>query len=270
MSMTAQSARPLRPQDHRGLRRDRADRRAAEAAARPHRRRHQGGRPRRLERLEGPASAHALLRDGGGAGRRSFRTSRAHGPRAGSRRTRLREALPDWTDAELRGLCSPATTRPTGSRSTLRGRSKHAQLRPRGRAARTDARDRRSRPTPSAASPSSPCSRPTIRACLPSSPAPAPRPAATSSTPRSSRRSTAARSTRSSSRRAFDRDEDELRRAERVARSIESALKGEIRLAGCSWTANGPPSERRAKPFQVAPRGRHRQRALDTATRSSR
>ena len=31
--------------------------------------------------------------------------------------------------------------------------------------------------------------------------------------------------------RAFDRDEDELRRAERVAKAIERALKGEVKIA---------------------------------------
>jgi [protein-PII] uridylyltransferase len=51
--------------------------------------------------------------------------------------------------------------------------------------------------------------------------------------------------------RAFDRDEDELRRAERVARSIESALKGEVRIA--DLVDGKRPAKERPKPFQVAP-----------------
>ena len=51
--------------------------------------------------------------------------------------------------------------------------------------------------------------------------------------------------------RAFDRDEDELRRAERVARAIERALKGEVRIADLVDVKR--PDRERPKPFRVAP-----------------
>jgi len=51
--------------------------------------------------------------------------------------------------------------------------------------------------------------------------------------------------------RAFDRDEDELRRAERVAVSIERALKGEVRIA--DLVAGRRPARERARTFQLAP-----------------
>ena len=63
-------ARPVRPQDHRELRRRGAVGRADEAADDPDHRRHPRRRPRRVERLEGAAVAHALLRDRAGADRR--------------------------------------------------------------------------------------------------------------------------------------------------------------------------------------------------------
>jgi [protein-PII] uridylyltransferase len=50
--------------------------------------------------------------------------------------------------------------------------------------------------------------------------------------------------------RAFDRDEDELRRAERVALAIERALKGEVRIADL---VDGRRPEKRSRTFQVAP-----------------
>ena len=56
-------ARPERQEDHRRFRLDRAVGRAAETAAGADRLRYQGRRPRRLERLEGAAAPHALLRD---------------------------------------------------------------------------------------------------------------------------------------------------------------------------------------------------------------
>ena len=51
--------------------------------------------------------------------------------------------------------------------------------------------------------------------------------------------------------RAFDRDEDELRRAERVATAIERALRGEVKIA--DLVAGRRPEKGRAKTFQVAP-----------------
>ena len=63
-------ARPVRPQDHREFRRRGAVGRADEAADDPDHRRYPRRRPRRLERLEGAAAAHAVLRDRAGADRR--------------------------------------------------------------------------------------------------------------------------------------------------------------------------------------------------------
>ncbi len=62
--------RHRRPQDDPRLRRDDAERRAPEAAAGADGGRHPRRRPQHLERLEGPAPAHALLRDGAAAHRR--------------------------------------------------------------------------------------------------------------------------------------------------------------------------------------------------------
>ena len=56
-------ARPFRPADDHGFCADRANTRAAEALARAHRLRHPRSRAGGVERLEGPASARALLRD---------------------------------------------------------------------------------------------------------------------------------------------------------------------------------------------------------------
>ena len=51
--------------------------------------------------------------------------------------------------------------------------------------------------------------------------------------------------------RAFDRDEDELRRAERVAASIEAALKGEVKIADLVDGRRQP--RERTRPFVVVP-----------------
>jgi [protein-PII] uridylyltransferase len=51
--------------------------------------------------------------------------------------------------------------------------------------------------------------------------------------------------------RAFERDEDELRRADRIAAGIEKALRGEIRLSELVAAKRGP--DARAKAFAVAP-----------------
>ena len=79
-------ARSLRPQDDREFRRRRAVARAHEAAADPHHRRHPRGRPRRVERLEGAALAHALLRDRAGAHRRLLGGEPAEARRDGAGR----------------------------------------------------------------------------------------------------------------------------------------------------------------------------------------
>ena len=70
MSQHRAVARPRRPPHHHGFCADRADDGAAEAAPRPHRLRHPRRRAGRVERLEGPAAPHALLRDGADPDRR--------------------------------------------------------------------------------------------------------------------------------------------------------------------------------------------------------
>jgi [protein-PII] uridylyltransferase len=51
--------------------------------------------------------------------------------------------------------------------------------------------------------------------------------------------------------RAFERDDDELRRAERIAAAIERALKGEIKIADLVAQRRAPPA--RGQTFQVVP-----------------
>ncbi len=51
--------------------------------------------------------------------------------------------------------------------------------------------------------------------------------------------------------RAFDMDEDELRRGERIAAAIERALKGEVKIADLVAQRRAPPP--RGSTFQVAP-----------------
>ena len=65
-------ARPARSAHGGGAVGDRADARAPQDAAGADRRRHSSGGPGRMERLEGPASAHALLGDRSRARRRPF------------------------------------------------------------------------------------------------------------------------------------------------------------------------------------------------------
>ena len=98
--------RPQRPQDDRRFRRRRAVGRAAEDAAGAHRLRHPRRRAGRLERLEGPAAAHALLRDRAALDRRLLRSvarpARRRRPRAACRGA-VRLAA-----GRARPLCRPA------------------------------------------------------------------------------------------------------------------------------------------------------------------
>ena len=104
--------RPLRPGHHPEFLRGRAIGRAAEAFDPAHGRRHQGRRPRRLERLEGAAHPHAVLRDRAGADRRLLgsepRPARRRGAGGAARRS-----LPIGRPSRSRPM-SPATIRPTG------------------------------------------------------------------------------------------------------------------------------------------------------------
>ena len=122
MSTRRAVARPLRPHDHREFRRGGAVGRADEAAHHPHHRRHPGGRPGRVERLEGAAHPHALLRDRAGADRRLLRGQ----SRAARRRWRRPSSAPSSRIGRRRSSTpiSRGTIRPIGSRSTCRTRSR--------------------------------------------------------------------------------------------------------------------------------------------------
>ena len=161
----------------------------------------------------------------------------------------------------LRRLCAAAL--PGLLAQGRAGAARQARpLRARRGGGRAHRRDDLSRPTLPRRRPSSPSCRPTIRGCSPSSPAPARRRAATSSMRRSSRPPTAWRSTRSSSRAPSSMDEDELRRAERIASGDRAGAQG--RGAGSPTSSTGRrPDKERSKTFHVVPRGRHRQRAVE-------
>ena len=53
--------------------------------------------------------------------------------------------------------------------------------------------------------------------------------------------------------RAFERDEDELRRGQRIARAIEQALRGEIRLSDLVAAKAGRRASARQRPFLCRP-----------------
>ena len=188
--------RHRRPAHDPRLRRRRAEPGAAEAAAGADGGRHPRGGPERLERLEGPAAARALLRDRAGGRGRAHAARRARPHRRGPGR------LPCRRRRLARGG-GGALRRPALSR--LLAEDRHAQgrraLQARGRAPSGRARSSPapSPPTPSPPSPSCRCSRPTIPACWRCSPAPAPPPAPTSRARTSPPPATASRSTPSCS-----------------------------------------------------------------------
>jgi hypothetical protein len=154
---------------------------------------------------------------------RQFASARGHA------QDELRRALPAWSDHGVRRLCGAALPR-----LLAQGRSA-AQDSPR-QAAASDFRRGcgrwRPRSTTDAfpASPKSPWWRPIIRACCRSSPAPARPPAPISPTRRSSRRRTGWRSTRSSSIAPSSATRTSCGAASAL-RTIEKALRGEIKLA---------------------------------------
>ena len=193
-------ARPLRPQDHREFRRGGAVASSsmklltilttADIRAR---------RPRRVERLEGAAAAHAVLRDRAGADRRLLGGQPRPARRGGAGRIPRRPS-PNGRRSRARRLYRRGTIRPTGSRSTCRDKIRHARFVRASRAGRQPARDqcrlrrgaRRHRTDGAGARPSLAAvdHRRRLRR----------RPAPTSSTRRSTRRPTGARSTPSRSR----------------------------------------------------------------------
>ncbi len=146
-------ARSLRPHDDREFQRGRAVGRAHEAPDHPHRGRHQGGRARRVERLEGAAHPLALLRDRARAHRRLFRgqprAARRHGANRVPRRARGLDTGRDRRlhRAALSGLL--AQGRPAAE-------DRSCPLPARSCTGRQIARDRRSRSARRAALPSSP------------------------------------------------------------------------------------------------------------------
>ena len=100
---------------------------AAEAAADPHRLRHPRRRARRLERLEGAAAAHALLRNRAAADRRLLGSL--------ARRARRRRARQRWPRRSPIGrtkpsaaLCRPALRQLPADRSTSRTSVRHADF----------------------------------------------------------------------------------------------------------------------------------------------
>ena len=170
---------------------------AAEAAAGADRRRHPRGRAQRLERLEGPAAARALLRDRAGGRRRAHPARRAR-PHRRARRTPSVPRSPIGRPEEVEHFIDrhyPDYWLRTDTRKVV----EHFKLVScrRGRPDRSS--PARSPPTPSPPSPSFRCSRPTIPACWRCLRAPVPPPAPTSRVRTSRRRATASRSTRSCS-----------------------------------------------------------------------
>ena len=114
-------ARPVRPQDHREFRRRGAVGRADEAVDHPDHRRYQGRRPRGLERLEGAAVAHAVLRNRTGADRRLLRGQPRPAHRGGA--GRIPRGIHRMAGSRNSTPILPGTIRPTGSRSSCRARS---------------------------------------------------------------------------------------------------------------------------------------------------
>ena len=215
---------------------------AAQDAAGADRRRHPRRRPRRVERLEGPAPAHPLLGDRGRARRRPFGDRPQGAGRGGAGSVCARRCRAGRTPNST--PTRSAIIRPIGSRSICRTSSPTPSCSTPWR--RTCGRWRpKWRAMPIAASPRSPSSRPTTRGCCRSSPAPARRRAATSSTRRSSPRPTASRSTRSSSRAPSSWTRTRCGAASRIARTIEQALRGEIRRQRAGQA--GPQRPRRAR-----------------------
>ena len=120
MSTHRPVARPLRPAHHHGFRPDRADDGAAEAAPGAHRLRHPRRRAGRLERLEGAAPAHALLRDRADPDRRlQRRVARAAARRDARARWRRGSRTGRRRSASASSTC---TIPPTGCASTRTGR----------------------------------------------------------------------------------------------------------------------------------------------------
>ena len=228
MSADRLQPRHRRPQDRARLRQCRAEPGAPEAAAGAHRRRHPRRRAGRLERLEGPAAARALLRDRAG-GRR-----RAHAARRPRPRRRSAGSLPCRIGrlAEGRGASASSTgTIPTTGCAPTRARRSSTPRWCAPPSAPATSSPATSPPTPSPPSPSCPLfapNHPRLLALFAGACAAAG--ANISGAHISTTRDGFALDTFLLAR-EFEHDEDELRRARRIAETIEKLLKGEIRLS---------------------------------------
>ena len=162
----------------------------------------------------------------------------------------FRAAVADWPPEEVERFVEPALSRLLAQDRDAQGRRSTSSS-PRGRAGGREARPAPSPPTPSPPSPSFRCSRPTIPrllalfagACAASG-------ANISGAHISTTRDGFALDTFLLAR-EFDQDEDELRRARRIAETIENLLKGESRLGALMAKRR----ERRGRigAFKVAP-----------------
>ena len=229
MSTHRLQPRHRRPQDHPRLRRHRAEPGAAAAAAGADGGRHPRRRAQRLERLEGPAAARALLRDRAAAVGRPHAAGRARAHRRARRRPSA-AAVADWPPEEVERFIGRHYPDYWLRTDTARRSSTPSSCRAPRRRASKFASDLHA-PTPSPPSPSCRSSRPTIRACCRCSPAPAPPPAPTSSAPTSPRRATASRSTPSCWRASSTSTRTSCAAPRRIAETIEKLLKGDVRAA---------------------------------------
>ena len=194
-------------------------------------------------------------------------TQLASRERVAAAQAAFRAAVADWPAEEVERFIErhyPDYWLRTETRKV--GRARQADRAPPSRRARSSPAT--SPPMPSRPSPSCRCSRPTIRACWRCSPAPAPPPAPTSPARTSPPRATASRSTPSCWRASSTQDEDELRRARRIAETIEKLLKGEVRLG--ALMAKRRERQRPARRLHGGARGAGRQRRSPTSSPSSR
>ena len=240
--------RHRRPQHHPRLRRRRAEPGAAEAAAGADRGRHPRRRPQRLERLEGPAAARALLRDRAGGGGRPHPARRARPHRRGpGRLPRRRRRLARRGGGALH---RPALSRLLAAAPTRARSSSTSSWWPRAerageKLASTYTTDAFTAITElSLFAPNHPRLLALFAgACAASG-------ANISGAHISTTRDGFALDTFLLAR-EFDHDEDELRRARRIAETIEKLLKGEVRLS--ALMAKRRERRGRFSAFTVAP-----------------
>ena len=240
--------RPVRSAHDRDIRRHRADARASQDAACADGLRHSRGRPRRLERLERPAPAHAVLGNGSRARRRPFvdRPQVARRCRAGRPAPRDCPAGPTPISRPMRRAIIP----PIGSRSISTRQVAQAKL------LYAMAADVRSLATEVATDAFRGVTELTIVA--PDHPRLLSIIAGVCASAGGNIVDAQIFTTTDGLAldtiflsRAFERDEDELRRADRIAKGVEKALRGEIRLGEMVAAKRGP--DARAKAFALAP-----------------